>query len=485
MIVLSLTLPLALGVGLANEDGPIEDDFYEIIDLPAAPGQVLEVGGIALLPDGRPLICTRRGEVFVVNNAYGDGSDVEYHLWAEGLHEPLGLLVHEGWIYTAQRGELARMRDVDGDDQVDEIETVCDAWPISGNYHEYNFGPRIGPDGRMWITMNKPFGGEPFGRADWRGFTFSIGFDGSWEPIACGLRSPAGIQNSPFGEIFYTDNQGEWCGASKLSHIEPGDFHGHPWGIFSCEKQEWTHPAPQQPTDGKLMPLVPDEIPSFKLPALWFPYDKMGKSPSGLVWDETGGAFGPFEGQLFIGDQHHAWVMRASLEEVNGHWQGACYPFRGGLASGVIRVAWGADDTLLVGMSERGWGSKGSELQGLQRIRWRERVPFEIEKVTARPDGFQLSFTRPIQRESLVPASFRMESYTYELHAAYGSAEMDKRDVRVESVDLVDDTTCRIRVTPMRAGYVHEIHLGGVVSREGDALLHPEAYYTLIEIPER
>ena len=377
------------------------------------------------------------------------------------------------------------MRDRDGDDRVDEIETICDAWPISGNYHEYNFGPRIGPDGRMWITMNKPFGGEPFGRADWRGFTFSIGFDGSWEPIACGLRSPAGIQNSPFGEIFYTDNQGEWCGASKLSHIEPGDFHGHPWGIFSCEKKEWSHPAPPQPTDGKLMPLVPDENPSFKLPALWFPYDKMGKSPSGLVWDETGGAFGPFEGQLFIGDQHHAWVMRASLEEVNGHWQGACYPFRGGLASGVIRVAWGTDDTLLVGMSERGWGSKGPELQGLQRIRWRERVPFEIETVTARPDGFQLSFTRPVKRDSLVTDSFRMESYTYELHAAYGSAEMDKCDVRIESVDFVNDTTCRIRVTPMRAGYVHEMHLGGVVSRDGDVLLHPEAYYTLIEIPKR
>ncbi len=478
-----IALLLALVPTALSEDGPVENDFYEVISLPAGKDQILEVGGIALLPDGRPLICTRRGEVFIVNNAYGDGSDVSYKLWAEGLHEPLGLLVHEGWIYCVQRGELSRMRDVDGDDMMDELETICDAWPISGNYHEYNFGPRIGPDGRMWITMNKPFGGEPFGRADWRGYTFSIGFDGSWKPIACGLRSPAGIQNSPAGEIFYTDNQGEWCGASKLSHVEPGDFHGHPWGTFSCERKEWTYPIPPQPPDGRLMPEVPAEIPTFKLPAVWFPYDKMGKSPSGLVWDETEGAFGPFGGQLFVGDQHHAWVMRTSLEKVDGHWQGACYPFRGQLASGVIRVAWGADSTLLVGMSERGWGSKGLAQQGLQRIRWRGRMPFEIKTVTATPEGFELIFTQPVKRETLDKDSFRMESYTYELHASYGSAEMDKQDVRVESIAFPDAISCRIKVTPLRAGYVHEMHLSGVLSNGGAQLLHPEAYYTLIKIP--
>ena len=40
---------------------------------------------------------------------------------------------------------------------------------ISGNYHGYNFGPRLDDEGFFWITTNKPFGDEPFGRADWRG----------------------------------------------------------------------------------------------------------------------------------------------------------------------------------------------------------------------------------------------------------------------------------------------------------------------------
>lgn len=479
-----IALLLSLSAIAFCDEGASEEDYYEVISLPAPEGCVLEVGGIALLPDGRPIVCTRRGEMYVVDHAYGDGSDAKYTLWAEGLQEPLGLLVHDGWIYTAQRGEVSRMRDVDGDDRMDELETVCDAWHISGNYHEYNFGPRIGPDGRLWITLNKPFGNEPFGRVDWRGFALSIGFDGSWKPVACGLRSPAGIQNSPAGQIFYTDNQGEWCGASKLSHVEPGDFHGHPWGTFSCKLDEWTFPAPAQPPDGRLMPLVPTEVPSFKLPAVWFPYDKMGKSPSGFVWDETQGRFGPFAGQLFVGDQHHAWVMRVSLEEVRGHWQGACYPFRGRLASGVIRVAWGADDSLLVGMSDRGWASKGRSPQGLQRIRWRERMPFEIRTLSATPDGFLLEFTQPPDRATLTTEAFRMESYTYELHAAYGSAEMDRADVEVKSIEFPSASSCRIQVLALRAGYVHELHLSGVLALGGAQLLHPEAYYTLIEIPE-
>ena len=134
---------------------PTEEDYYRVVTLPTPPGVVLEVGGIAILPDGRPLACTRRGEVWVIDGAYGDPAKVKFKKFAEGLQEPLGLLVKDGWIYFTQRGELSRMRDIDGDDKVDEIETICEAWKISGNYHEYNFGPRIGPEGELWITTNK------------------------------------------------------------------------------------------------------------------------------------------------------------------------------------------------------------------------------------------------------------------------------------------------------------------------------------------
>lgn len=466
---------------------PQESDFYRIITLEDPEQSPLEVSGLALLEDGRPMVATRRGEVYILENAYTpDGRGVRYKLFTDGLQEPLGLLPLDGWIYCTQRGELSRMRDRDGDDRVDDIETVCESWRISGNYHEYNFGPRLGPEGKLWITTNKPFGEAPFGDVKWRGFALRIGLDGELLPTSAGLRSPAGLQNSPWGDMFYTDNQGEWCGASKLSHLEPGDFHGHPWGLESCELPEWKHPIPAAPPDGLPMAEVAKTHPSFKLPAVWFPYDKMGKSPAGMVWDTSEGGFGPFSGQLFVADQHHASLMRVDLERIKGHWQGACFPFREGFQCGTLRLAWGSDGSLFVGETNRGWGSKGTTTEGLERLLWTGRVPFEVLSMEALPDGFRLRFTEPLEPKSAgAPSSYKLSSYTYLLHSPYGSPEVHTQELVVKQAQLAQDRlSVELRIEGLRAGYVHELHADGVRSAEGDALLHAEAYYTLIEIPD-
>ena len=41
----------------------------------------------------------------------------------------------------------------------------------------------------------------------------------------------------------------------------------------------------------------------------------------------------------------------------------------------------------------------------------------------------------------------------------------------------------RLTIDPIRAGYVHELHLDGVRNAVGGALLHRRAFYTLVEIP--
>ena len=42
-----------------------------------------------------------------------------------------------------QRPELTRVKDTDGDGTADEYETVFDGFGMSGNYHEFAFGPAI------------------------------------------------------------------------------------------------------------------------------------------------------------------------------------------------------------------------------------------------------------------------------------------------------------------------------------------------------
>jgi glucose/arabinose dehydrogenase len=477
-----IAFSLAFVIAPALQVHERESHAYAIDTCELPEGVELEVGGLLVRGDGSMLVCTRRGEVFAIRDAFGEHPS--FTRYAQGLHEPLGLAERDGWIYVIQRSELSRMRDADGDDRMDELETVCDAWPISGNYHEYNFGPAIDRDGSFWITTNKPFGDEPFGRAKWRGFALKIASDGGMQPIACGLRSPAGVGISPGGDVFYTDNQGEWCGASKLAHVEPGDFHGHPWGTFACDDPLWAFSKPGAPPNGVPMPEAAREMPTFKLPAVWFPYDKMGRSPAGFVWDETGGRFGPFAGQLFVSDQYQSSVMRVFLERVSGRWQGACFPFRTGFQCGIIRLAWESSGALVCGQTDRGWGSLGSETMGLQRLRWTGALPFEIRELRARPDGFELQFTAPVDAASAAdPSHYTLSSYTYLLHETYGSDEVDKADCVVREARVSEDRlSVHLVVEGMREGYVHELD-ADVPSAGGEPLLHDKAYYTLIAIP--
>ena len=464
-----------------------EDEYYKIDTFPDR-GLKLEIGALTQLGDGQIMLATRSGDVFIAEGAYDDDPEkVVYKKYARGLAQPLGLLEHEGWIYTAQRGELTKMKDSNGDGRADQFITVCDDWAISGNYHEYNFGPRLDKDGKLWVTLNKPFGGEPYGRAHWRGWAVRVDpKTGVMEPMAAGLRSPAGVENSPEGEIFYTDNQGEWCNASKLSHLSKGEFHGHPHGLPTAELAGEPFTKIPSPPSGTPMKDLHKTVPQFKMPAVWFPYEKMGKSPSGMRWDTSGGRFGPFDGQLFVADQHHASVMRVFLEKIDGHWQGACFRFREGFQCGIIRIAFGEDASLFVGMSNAGWGGRGNKPYGFQRLRWTGKLPFEIHTMRAQPDGFLLTFTKPVDPTEAVKAeNYKMESYTYKLESRYGGPEDDKQPLTIKSAKLVDGgKSVRLVLDGMRAGYVHELIVGKIKAEDGSELLHHEAYYTLVNIPE-
>ena len=77
-----------------------------------------------------------------------------------------------------------------------------------------------------------------------------------------------------------------------------------------------------------------------------------------------------------------------------------------------------------------------------------------------------------------------MKSYTYEYHAAYGSDEMETRELKIKSAEPGDDgKSVRLHVEGLREAYVHELRAEGLRSVAGEPLLHPDAYYTLNRIP--
>ena len=111
----SITAALSLisAGSLASDD---ESDYYAVDYLTPPNGAVLEVGGMEFMPDGRLVVSTRRGEVWIVENPLAeDPSEAKFSLFADGLWEGLGLNIHDGQIYVVQRGELSRLTDIDGD----------------------------------------------------------------------------------------------------------------------------------------------------------------------------------------------------------------------------------------------------------------------------------------------------------------------------------------------------------------------------------
>jgi uncharacterized cupredoxin-like copper-binding protein/glucose/arabinose dehydrogenase len=466
-----------------------ENLYWKRTPMPVPDNIVLEVTGILALPGKRLLVTTRRGEMWFVDGAYDDDPHPKYTLFASGLHEPLGIIAAPpGGYYVAQRQELTRVADTDGDGVADLFETVCKL-PISGSYHEYAFGPVMGPNGNLRVTLNVAFGGATQAPAPWRGWMVEITPDGQMTPIAAGLRSPCGFTVSAAGDWFFAENQGEWVGSGRVTHVEPGDFAGHPASLAWSKLPGST--VKLRPEDikstGEPMHEMAKRIPGIKTPAVWFPHTILGISTSGLLEDLTGGKFGPYAGQFYVGDQGQSKVMRMSLEKVKGVWQGASYAFREGFDCGIIRLTMGEDATLFTGETARGWGSVGPKQQGLERLVWTGQVPFDLKEVKAEPDGFLVTFTQPVDPKTAAdPANYSIAGFTYHYHSIYGSAPINRIGCPVRKVVVAaDGLSVRLASVCLREGYIHEVKAAGVrAAADGATLLHPTTYYTLNKFPD-
>lgn len=488
LYTLALVLLLA-DYALSQSRPRTEADYYRIVTVPIPENIQLEIGGLAALPDGQLAASTRRGEVWIIANPYGTGNQKPaFRRFAHGLHEPLGLLYRGSDFLITQRGEVTRLVDTDKDGVADLYESFS-KWPLSGNYHQYSYGPVRMPNGEMLVTLNVDWIGRGGSLSKWRGWMLKLDEKGKLTPWATGLRSPAGF-GSYKGDIFYTENQGDWVASGRLTHLERGDFAGNPAGLrWSNEPDSPLRLKPEDiPDSGEPMYNVAQKIKELKLPAVWFPHTILGISLSDLKEDASQGAFGPFAGQLFVGDQGHSNIMRADLEKVKGKWQGACFQFRQGFASGVLRLEWGLDGSLFVGQTARGWSAKGKEPFALQRLVWTGETPFEMRHLRARSDGFEVTFTLPIDPASAKKAdSWALSSFTYPYHKQYGGAIQNTETLTIRGV-VVSDDSLKVRVvvdeTKLKPGYIHELKAEGVLSAAGLPVLHPVGYYTLNQIPE-
>lgn len=462
-----------------------EAKYYPVVEIPIPSTVPMRPGGLEVLPDGRLAVGTRRGDIYFVTGALAMPPKPQFQLFATGQDEIFSLAWRDGAMISTSFGEVTRIRDLDGDGVADRYETLSNNWGYAEG-HEFAFASKPDPEGNVWVALG--LSGSYESHNLFRGWAVKVTPEGRMIPVCSGLRSPGGVAANAQGAMFVIESQGPWNGSCSLKHLKPGGFLGHPasynWYPYTADLKAPTKPNSQSRLHierARVLELVP--------PAVRFPYIKMGRSISGFRLDDTGGKFGPFAGQFFLGDYTLSIILRATTEQVNGVWQGACYPFREGLATGLMNVQFAPQGQLVIGgfTTNTQWPVRGTAPFALQRIDWSGLTPFEVKEINIRPDGFLVTFTLPVDPAVAAdPANYAVSTYTHVYQAGYGSPEVDQTEPRVLKAEpSADGLSVRLTLAKLEVGHIHDFDFAKVRGRDGAPLLHTKAYYTVNEIPAK
>jgi hypothetical protein len=470
---------------------PATPPSYTVETIAFPPTVVPEVGGLGFTSEGELVVAMRRFGILMAKPA-SDPKGFPWRSFSDDLlHNTCGLqVVSKSEMIISTMEELTRVTDTDGDGIADRYQTICDAWGMSGNYHETN---TIAPDGKggWWMAIGtashngsvftnvrgefSPIGrrGRNFSAVPWKGWIAHIDAHGGFEPFAKGFRAANGIAVGPDGKLWVTDNQGDWRGTSPLFHVEKDHFYGHPSSLV------WDTTF-HSDVDGDPLKHPLEKIDAMRTEAaVEFPQGFMCNSPSQPLFDTSAGAFGPFAGQMIVGDVAGARILRVMLEEVDGVMQGACVHFIDhDLHPGNNRLVFSPDGTALyTGQTMRGWGAPA---EGLQRITFTGRVPFEVKTMSLRPDGFALSFTKPLDKAVAAdPSLYKFSSYRYLNTHQYGSAQRDKVALAVGGVSVAGDgLSVTVRVDGLQTSRIVELDVDRrLISAAGEPVEHPMVCY--------
>lgn len=462
-----------------------EAKYYPLVNIPI-PAQVpMRPGGFEILPDGRLAVGTRRGDIYFIKGAFEPFPVPEYQLFASGQDEIFSLAWKDGAMTSISFGEVTRIKDIDGDGVADHYDTLTNNWGYAEG-HEFAFGSKHDPDGNIWVALG--LSGSYESHNLFRGWAVKVTPDGKMIPVCSGLRSPAGVGPNAEGAMFVIESQGPWNGCCSLKHLKEGAFLGHPasynWYPFAPNVK-----APElKPNSESRMAVEKKRVKDLVPPVVRFPYIKMGRSISGFRLNRTGGKFGPFENQIFLGDYTLSLILRATTEQINGVWQGACYPFREGLATGIMNVEFSPKGQLIAGgfTTNSQWPVRGTEPFAIQRIDWNGIVPFEIKEINIKKDGFLINFTKAVDKQIATNTDvYTVTTYTHIYHAGYGSPEVDQTTPRVtQAVPSADGLSVYVHLEKLTEDHIHDFDLTKMTSLQGEHLVHNKAYYTVNEIPK-
>ena len=371
-------------------------------------------GDHAFLSDGSALICMMHGDVWRATGVDDRLERVTWKRFASGLHQPLGMLVHNDEIYVLGRDQITRLHDCNHDGEADFYECVANTMLTSPASHDFICGLARDDKGNFDTASGN------------QGLIRINGNDGHVDVLATGLRNPDGIHVLPNGAVTAPASEGDWTPASMICLVPP------------------TAPRAEKPIDFGYGGPKNGQLPT--LPLVYLPRGIDHSSGAQVTVPDD--RWGPLKGQLIhlsYGDARLFLVLR---DEVGGQEQGAIVPLSGDFRSGIHRGKFSPIDGQFYVSGMAGWGNYALDDGCFQRVRYtggRFQVPVAFH---AHENGILIRFNESIDKEIAVSSSDHFaQAWNYRYSQAYGSPELSTRDrglvahdvLKIAAVHPVDD----------------------------------------------
>ena len=422
------------------------------------------------LPDGTLAFTSLKGHVYLARDTNGDGLADTLQLFEEGLAAPFGIIEDHGDLIVTHKPEVLRLKDTDGDGRCDVREVVATGWGYTDDYHDWTTGVVRDRQGNLYVGISSDYADrdrDPH-ELNLRGTILRISPSHSVEAIGHELRYPIGLALDAKDRLFVSDQQGVQNTFNEIVCIE--------------RNQRYGVPAQNHDHGGELAKT------NIQVPHPW------SRSINGIVFldPEKVGADHPFAGHGLGAEYDNRFVMRFSIDEVDGERQGATYPFSATtwkndsdtfLGPIAINVS-DKGDIYVGGMHDSGWhgGLNTGEIVRLRRNG--DPLPVGIREIRATPSGFEISFTAPVDPKGAAsPGNYAISGYTRRWKGDYATPDSDRFSPKVEKATVAaDGRSVRLDVADLKTEFVYEFNLEPL-GPAGEKLFPATATYTLNRRP--
>lgn len=429
--------PISAAGHLGAEEGPFAVDAISLPPNEQNPWQSwMRLGGFDFFRDGkRAAVCTWLGEVWLVTGIDGDLAKATWKRIAAGLFQPLGLKIVDEVIHVACRDQIVRLRDLNGDEEIDFYENFNSDHQVTEHFHEFAMGLQTDAEGNFYYAKSARHALPAL--VPHHGTLLRVSKDGlRTDIIATGFRAANGVCVNDDGTFFVTDQEGHWTPKNRINWVRPGRFYGNFMGY---------HDRSSSADSDMEQPLV------------WIT-NEMDRSPGELV-RVASEQWRALQGSLLNLSYGTGRIFLVPREQVGEQWQGGVVQLPiPDLPTGVMRGRFHPGNGQLYACGLFAWAGNRTSDGGFYRIRPTGKPMHLPVGLQARIGTLILSFTDPLDKsEAEKTSNYQLKSWSLKRTANYGSKHYDETGLEVVRATLADDRrTVRLAVPNLRPSWCLE-----------------------------